>query len=182
MNSPTVNRSARPLLLLLAAFIVPVLLAKLVLSQHWYREGATNQGTLFAEATSYQSLGIANPLPQRWQILYRMPKSCHAACQERLYMLKQAHTALGAEQGRVSLMLMLSPDSDQTMLTGTDFTTAALPNALAGLLNEDALILTDPMGTLVMSYPGVSGREANLSQGKALLADLRKLLKLSRVG
>jgi hypothetical protein len=33
-----------------------------------------------------------------------------------------------------------------------------------------------------MQYNDVTGRDANIAQGKAMIADLRKMLKLSRVG
>lgn len=180
MNSPT--SGARPLLLLVAAFALPVVLAKLVLSQHWYTEGVTNKGQLFASPTSYQSLGAANPLPERWQILYRLPEHCDASCEDRLYLIKQSYTALGAERGRVAPVILLSRSADKAVLNDDFFVTATLPSELEPLLSDQALILVDPMGTLVMSYPRVDGREANITQGKAMLADLRKLLKLSRVG
>ncbi|MCL2917227.1 hypothetical protein [Shewanella litorisediminis] len=174
--------SARPLLLLLLAFVLPVVLAKLVLSQHWYNEGATNQGQLFTEETSYQSLGATNPAPQRWQILYLMPQTCDQICKDRLYVMHQSHTALGAERIRVTPLVLVSATSDIKSLDDSALPTASLPTALDPLLASQEFILVDPLGTLVMRYPAVSGQEANISQGKAMLADLRKLLKLSRVG
>ncbi|AVV84383.1 hypothetical protein SPWS13_2638 [Shewanella putrefaciens] len=43
------------------------------------------------------------------------------------------------------------------------------------------MIIVDPLGNLVLRYPQAHSKEAHLAQGKALIADLRKLLKLSRV-
>jgi hypothetical protein len=54
--------------------------------------------------------------------------------------------------------------------------------ALATMLTEQRLVIVDPLGNLVMQYDNVIGHDANIAQGKAMIADLRKMLKLSRVG
>jgi hypothetical protein len=50
------------------------------------------------------------------------------------------------------------------------------------MLTEQRLVIVDPLGNLVMQYDNVIGHDANIAQGKAMIADLRKMLKLSRVG
>ncbi|QYJ78703.1 hypothetical protein [Shewanella acanthi] len=180
MNSQ-LNTKHRALGLLLLAFIAPVLLAKLVLSLNWYHGGATNHGELFSQEISYSSLGVSNPIPKEWQLLYLLPAQCDADCLERLYILQQSHTALGPDQDRVSPVILLDKNSDQQALTSFHFATRTVDTNLQSLLNEQQLILVDPLGSLVLRYPQVKGNDAQLAQGKALLADLRKLLKLSRV-
>ncbi|WP_299489956.1 hypothetical protein [uncultured Shewanella sp.] len=181
MNSPKQN-GKNTLLILLLAFILPVAVAKLVLSMDLYRGGATNNGTLIAADTTYASLAMKNPKPQQWQILYLLPKDCQQKCQNRLYILQQSHTALGKEKDRVHPVIMLDEHSDISALLPYQFITHSVNSKLAALLSEQKLIIVDPLGSLIMSYPIVLNKDAQIMQGKALIADLRKLLKLSRIG
>ena len=180
MNSQ--NKSKHKALgLLLLAFIAPVVIAKLVLSLNLYHGGATNHGELISPETNYASLGVENPQPKEWQLLYLLPTHCDEACRERLYILRQSHTALGPDQARVEPLILLNSDSDLSALKDFNFNTQPINTALSQWLDEQQLIIVDPLGSLVLRYPQVLGKEANLAQGKALIADLRKLLKLSRV-
>lgn len=167
--------------LLLLAFIAPVVIAKLVLSLNLYHGGATNHGELINPATSYASLGVKSPIPKEWQLLYLLPAQCDDACRERLYILRQSHIALGPDQARVEPLILTNPDSDLSALSAFNFNTRPVNTNLSHWLDAQQLIIVDPLGTLVLRYPQVQGKEANLVQGKALVADLRKLLKLSRV-
>ncbi|MCE9686101.1 hypothetical protein LZP73_07710 [Shewanella sp. AS16] len=183
MNSQTQsgNRSKTMLVLLFSAFILPVAIAKLVLGMGLYQGGATNQGELLSPPLDYAKLAMTNPLPHSWQILYLLPAHCDQACSDRLYILHQSHIALGRDRDRVEPLIMTRADSDLAALAGQDFITAEASDELAAMLAQ-RLIIVDPLGSLVMGYPAVTGREAHLAQGKALLKDLHKLLKLSRVG
>lgn len=181
MNSPKKN-GKNTLLILLLAFILPVALAKLVLSMDLYRGGATNNGTLIAADTTYASLSMKNPKPQEWQILYLLPEYCQEKCQNRLYILQQSHTALGKDQDRVHPVIMINEGSDISALIPYQFMTHPVNEKLASLLSQQKLIIVDPLGSLIMSYPVVLNKDAQIMQGKALIADLRKLLKLSRIG
>lgn len=180
MNSQNKAKN-RTLGLLLLAFIAPVVIAKLVLSLHWYHGGATNYGELISPETSYASLGMANPVPKEWQLLYLLPAQCDEACRERLYILRQSHTALGPDQHRVAPLILVNPDSDLTALSDFNFNTQQASQSLKQWLDQQQLIIVDPLGSLVLRYPQVQGKAAHLAQGKAMITDLRKLLKLSRV-
>jgi hypothetical protein len=196
MNSHTPNETAtrdtetvtkkRPkaLFVLLLVFVLPVALAKLVLSLNLYQGGATNQGELLTGDISYQSLAQTNPKPHAWQILYLLPSHCGSQCQDRLYILQQSHIALGQVKNRVAPIIIVQSNSDVAALDKLElnFTTMAADTQLASLLVDQQMIIVDPLGKLVMRYDGISGRDANIAQGKAMLADLRKMLKLSRVG
>ncbi|MCE9679735.1 hypothetical protein LZP69_11230 [Shewanella sp. AS1] len=181
MNSPK-KTSRKTLLILLLAFLLPVIAAKLVLSLHLYQGGATNQGELLPPEFSYQSLAMANPHPESWQILYLLPTQCDRPCQDRLYILQQSHIALGKDQDRVTTIVLLQNDSDAKALEGFHFETASSTPELSQLLNEQQLVVVDPLGALVMRYQQVADKEQQIMQGKAMVNDLRKLLKLSRVG
>lgn len=183
MNSQ-VKRSRKTLVVLLMAFILPVVVAKLVLSFDLYQGGATNKGQLLDNSVSYQSLQMDNPAPQHWQMVFLLPEQCDTACQERLYILNQSYTALGRERERVTPVILTTQNSDTHVLANlnVDFTTSASSPALAQMLAEQKMIIIDPLGNMVMEYQAVEGQQQNIALGKAMIADLRKMLKLSRVG
>ncbi len=181
MNSQK-KSGARPLILLFVVFILPVAAAKLVLSMDLYQGGATNKGELLTSNTSYTSLEMDNPKPKEWQLLYLLPAQCTQQCQDHLYILQQSHIALGREKDRVNTLILLSEKSDVAALEEYQFETANANGAMANMLMNQQMIIVDPLGNLVMRYPAVSGLDAQILQGKSLISDLRKMLKLSRVG
>ena len=183
MNSqPKKNNKA--LILLLIVFVLPVAVAKLVLSFDLYQAGATNQGVLLVNDINYSNLAMTNPKPHSWQMLYLLPDTCEQACKDRLYVLHQSYIALGKDRDRVSPIILVSRNSDINTLKQLDISFQQVPanNALAALLTQQQLVIVDPLGSLIMQYDQVIGRDANIAQGKAMIADLRKMLKLSRVG
>lgn len=186
MNSITADqpKSRRTLLLVLLAFIVPVALAKLVLYFNLYHGGATNNGKLLPENLNYQSIAMDNPSPHLWQVIYLLPEVCDIQCQDNLYVLNQSHIALGREQARVVPVVMLSDNSDKSALSqmSIQFETAKASSDLIPLLDKQQMIIVDPLGSLVMQYQSAEGRKNSIAQGKLMIADLRKMLKLSRVG
>jgi hypothetical protein len=181
MNSQTRNGN-KTLLILLLVFILPVAVAKLVLGMDWYHGGATNQGELIEPQIDYATLDMANPNPRLWQVIYLLPSQCQEICRDRLYILHQSHIALGRDQDRVKTLILTREDSDLQALVGMDFTTAAASGALIEFLDEQQLVVVDPLGSLVLRYGAISGRDAQIRQGKAIIGDLRKMLKLSRIG
>lgn len=70
MRSPK-SRGAKPLLILLLVFVLPVAVAKLVLSLNLYHGGVTNKGELLPPDTNYARLAMANPMPKHWQMIDR---------------------------------------------------------------------------------------------------------------
>ncbi|MDD8060852.1 MULTISPECIES: hypothetical protein [Shewanella] len=183
MNSqPKKNNKA--LILLLVVFVLPIAVAKLVLSLELYQGGATNKGALLSADINYKSLAMDNPKPHSWQILYLLPQTCEQSCQDRLYLLNQSYIALGKNRDRVSPIILVDSHSDTSILTTLQipFEQVTANKAIAALMTQQQVIIVDPLGSLIMQYDDVAGRDANITQGKAMIADLRKMLKLSRVG
>ena len=183
MKSPK-TRGAKPLLILLLVFVLPVAVAKLVLSLNLYHGGVTNKGELLPPDTNYARLAMTNPMPKHWQMIYLLPQDCAKACQDRLYILHQSQIALGRDQHRVNPIVLLQEDSDLAALDEStfSFTTAKASEAMSQMLTQQEIIIVDPLGSLVMRYQQVEEEQAQIMLGKALIADLRKMLKLSRVG
>jgi hypothetical protein len=183
MNSQP-KKSNKALMVLLLVFILPVALAKLVLSLELYNGAATNKGALITPEVNYANLAMENPKPHIWQVLFFLPETCNEQCQERLYILHQSYIALGKDRDRVIPIIVVNNNSDTKILKQLNigFEQVNANQALITMLTEQRLVIVDPLGSLVMQYDNVIGHDANIAQGKAMIADLRKMLKLSRVG
>lgn len=181
MNSSS-TKNKKALLALIVVFLLPVIAAKLVLSLNLYDGGSTNKGELLPTELAYVSLGMNNPKPKKWQLVFLLPNQCDQPCQQQLYLLQQTHTALGREQDRVEPVVLLSNQSDKSALAPYQFTTAVASKPLQQQLDAQQIIIADPLGKLVTRYELKSDENQRLLQGKAMLNDLRKMLKLSRVG
>lgn len=167
-------------------FIVPLAGAKVILSMGWYNPGVTNKGELLSpplEATEADN----QAMPQHWRIAYRVPQPCDEQCVNGLYVINQADLALGRESARVSPVAIqateqvegmpnLSADSRMHYLVLPD-----LHNQL-GELPEGSMVIIDPLGFVIMRYQASHDRNDTIQRGRELLDDLKKLLKMSRVG
>ncbi|WEM42401.1 cytochrome oxidase [Photobacterium sp. DA100] len=176
------------LLLLLAAFALPAILAKLVLDLNWYQGGVTNRGELLASPMASEWLGQS----KQWQLIYLLPQQCDELCQGALFNLRQVPQAVGAEQDRLSSVLLIDGDT-------LDEQPADVKKQLAGIEQREvpknvvsqlktleygakAIYIADPLGNVMMAYPLVKGQMAVLAQGKDVLRDLKRLLKISKIG
>ena len=175
------------LLLLLGAFALPVILAKLVLDLNWYQGGVTNRGQLLSTPVTSAWLGER----QQWQLIYLLPEACEAKCQGALFNLQQIPLAVGAEKDRVSSVL-LRATSDARYAPTVEKQLQALPQQVvsAQVISQmqtleygaQAIYLADPHGNVMLAYPLVTGEAAILAQGKDVLRDLKRLLKISKIG
>lgn len=173
------------LLLLLAAFLLPVGLAKLVLDLNWYQGGVTNRGELLATPLTYDWLGRSG----RWQLVYLMPDECDELCAGALFNLRQIPQAIGADKARVSSVLLVAgtglPAKHEKQVAGVEL--MAVPEHVVTQLSTleygaKAIYIADPLGNVMMAYPLVKGQGAILAQGKDVLRDLKRLLKVSKIG
>jgi hypothetical protein len=98
---------------------------------------------------------------RRWQLLLTSPEQCQANCEQVWQVLANLHTALGKDRDRVQLSRVGEEEND-------------LHSAKLSELGEGVWIV-DPLGNLVIRY--------SLDEPpKQVLRDLRKLLKVSRIG
>ncbi|MGF1777852.1 hypothetical protein [Vibrio nomapromontoriensis] len=185
-NDSGTNRRAQwkgrlTLLVLVLFFALPFIFAKTILSNHWYQSGVTNHGVLVEPRVTLGDLGVNNPLQhESWQLGYMLPSVCQAACQNRLYVLGQTYIALGHHQERVTPVVYVLPGqtvpelpNSVMMIEVTDQFVSAVP--------KEGYVIVDTLGQLVMSFEAATA-ENEASHSKGVLTDLRKLLKLSRVG
>ncbi len=178
----------RLLLITLAlVFAVPAILAKLFLSQQWYQAGVTNHGTWFESRLMVADIGLdVNQFQANepiWLLGYVTPPSCNQTCIDELSLLTQSHLALGKYQQRVQLISIV-PQASSSEVTGNHFPKASADfQQLSQFIETNQVVIIDPLGEVIMKYDlrNESG-EADSKAAKGLLSDLRKLLKLSRVG
>ena len=193
------NRGRLKLALIFAAFLGPLLAAFA-----WYYGGdapatraTTNHAPLLAPPLALR--GFANPaadgalafdldaLKRRWTVVHLLPESCAAECRAALYNTRQARLALGRDAPRVRRVFIAAGRAQLASLAAAHPDATRLLRAAGGLENQlirlrrcrnlnpaDALLI-DPLGNVMLVIP------ATLDP-RLLLKDLKRLLKLSRVG
>lgn len=164
---------------LICLFALPAIIAKVVLSQGWYETGVTNRGELVEPYITLEQLGQPSPLDEKgWQLAYVLPPDCQKKCQQQIHLMQQSHIALGKYQERVVPVIWTSEEANDV-----DQSIVVMPmnDALSSRVKAGQVLIVDPLGQLVMSYTPEANEDL-VRLSKDVLADLRKLLKLSRVG
>ena len=121
----------------------------------------------------------------KWSLIYRMPKNCSQRCSDEIYLIRQVNIALGKDMNRLERVIVLNqtvPSSEVDDLVIKYPKAIVVKNNSSTFINEinkitdrHVLLLTDPLGNVILGYD--EGFE-----GKKLLKDIKKLLKLSKIG
>ncbi|MGD1455652.1 cytochrome oxidase biogenesis cluster protein [Vibrio harveyi] len=164
---------------LICLFVLPAIIAKVVLSQGWYETGVTNRGELVEPYITLEQLGQPSPLDEKgWQLAYVLPPECKEQCQQQIHLMQQSHIALGKYQERVVPVIWTS---EETNNVAQSIVVMQMNDSLSSRVKAGQMLIVDPLGQLVMSYTPEANEDL-VRLSKDVLADLRKLLKLSRVG
>jgi cytochrome oxidase Cu insertion factor (SCO1/SenC/PrrC family) len=209
MNAPVPSsddarrRGRRQLLLLAALFFVPLALA------FWLYYGAaglrpaggTNKGDLVNPPVTVPAVALPQPdgtptspdvLRGKWTIAYVGDGACDERCRKALYLSRQTRIALNKDMDRVQRVFLVTgnccdstylqaehpdlavalvgqDDAGKSLLAAIP-TFGGVPPATAG-----RLYVIDPLGNLMLSYSAAA-------PDKALLTDVKKLLRLSHIG
>ena len=207
MNAPTADtqrrRGRRQLVFLASLFFVPLLVAFWLYygGSGWRPAGGTNKGDLVNPAVPLPAVSLARPdgtrttadfLQGKWTIAYLGDGACDERCRKALYLSRQSWIALNKDMDRVQRVFLATGsrvDTDfmaaehvdlQIALVGADADSKVLLDkfpAYDGVAPTVAgrLYLIDPLGNLVLSYSAAAS-------DKALLTDVKKLLRLSHIG
>jgi cytochrome oxidase Cu insertion factor (SCO1/SenC/PrrC family) len=208
MNTPLDDatrqrRGRRQLLILAAIFFVPLAIAFWLYygAGGWAPQGGTNKGDLLDPAVPLPAVALelqdgsrtpADFLQGKWTIAYLGDGECDERCRKALYLSRQSRIALNKDMDRVQRVFLATGSCcDRAFLAAehADLVVARLGNdpgsrallakipSFDGVPVEQAgrLYVIDPLGNLVLSY------SAN-APDKALLTDVRKLLRLSHIG
>jgi hypothetical protein len=121
-------------------------------------------------------------LRKRWSLVYLARQPCDEPCQEALYNGRQMRLALGHLMDRVQRVYLYvgePPDPAFVAAEHPDLIVAdageagPLLDAFAG--QEEGYWVVDPLGNVMMRYPPDQAP-------RGMLDDLKRLLRLSRIG
>ena len=188
MTAPT-KSNKRLILIFIAVFTLPVILAKLALEFHWFTEAATNRGELLEPALDMSEL-VTSSTPQKWKMLYVLPAQCDASCNNAIYSLTQLHSALGKEQDRVEAVIVALENSDtQSLDKVADNKHLRILKADQQSVNQvfkdvktNGIFIADTLNNIILRYPTQNDAQQAVLHSRDILSDMRKVLKLSRIG
>ena len=182
------NKNKTSLMLLAAVFVLPVIFAYMALKFDWFNEAATNRGELLQPVIEASEL--LNESDTKWHLLYIIPKVCEASCENALYAVKQIFMATGKHADRVNALFIYNDESSMSAVAQAK----AFGGANVLLISENnvnevfkdtdinAIFISDTLHNVVLRYPLTADKEQAIMDSRDILADLRKLLKLSRIG
>ncbi|MEC7942385.1 MAG: hypothetical protein VX212_18645 [Pseudomonadota bacterium] len=178
------SRGRLVLIGLIMVFALPAIIAKTVLDQNWYTSGVTNSGKLVEPRLTLQDFGLTAPMGEEgWLVGYIAPTDCDSLCEQQLHYLNQSYLALGKNKERVTAVVFVSEgDALPGAFNKPDLSFLYGGEQLSTKFAPASIVIIDPLGQLVMEYKSVSEPSQLVGQSQGMIHDLRKLLKLSRVG
>jgi len=185
------NRGRRTLVLLALVFFGPLMAAfALYYGNVWKPTGMAVNGQLIEPPRPLPTDSLISGAPgprfqDLWTLLIVAPGNCSDACNRALIESRQVRRALGKERDRVQRVWLVSegnPDRDfvneQHPLLGiVPASEPQLPTVLEiiGETVPGEVLVVDPLGNLMMRFPPDTTM-------RAMDTDLKKLLKISRIG
>jgi len=192
----------RTLLLVVALFLLPVVLATYLYVSGWRPEGRSLQhGELVQPARPVGDAELigADGAPYRlgalrgkWALVYFSPLPCSDVCQNNLYKMQQVRLTQGRDASRVERVLIVADAATPALralaqrypgllaVSGARATIQKLAREFvssqgSALEVPGRVYLIDPIGNLVLSY-------APDADPSGMRKDLARLLRLSQVG
>lgn len=179
-------------MLAIAALCLAPFVAALIAYYYWQPQGGINYGELIPARPLIdpplrrldQRAFRLSELRGKWILLQLDQADCAAACQAKLYGMRQVRLAQGREMERVErVWLILDEAPLQTLLMreydGTRMLRAAGSPIVAEFASaggvRDHIYLIDPHGNLMLRFP----KNADPSR---MNKDLGRLLRASRIG
>ena len=176
------------MLLLIGAVGLAPILASFAVYYFFPRSAQTNYGTLLPTAPAPALEGTSDggapfrlaELRGRWVLIAASPAGCDAACARALHATRQAQAMQGRERERIVRVWLDAggaPPAPELRAQHPGLVVARVSaSALAALPGGPTGIwLVDPLGNLVLSYPG----DPDI---KGLANDLARVLRASRIG
>ena len=180
--------------LLAAMFFGPLAVAWVLYFDSGWRPGSTtNHGELVSPAVPLPPAALPTPggdrldadfLHGHWTLLYVGGETCGETCRRALHDSRQARLALGRLMDRVQRVYLYpgaAPDPAFLADEHPELVAAAVGGPEGRALLEtlpstsEGFWLVDPLGNVMMRYPPDADPEG-------MLKDLKKLLRVSRIG
>jgi hypothetical protein len=197
LNAEPRKRRRLVLGLLALLFLAPVAISFYLYYGGWRATGDVSHGDLITPArplphVSLSGPGGASPAPLfdgKWSLIYAGEGRCDAECRHALYVTRQVRLALNQNMERVQRVFLYRGECceepyfsvEQPGLIARDLGSAEgheLDTVLESATAADGkarIWIADPLGNLVLSYPADT-------DPRGMIADLKKLLKLSHIG
>ena len=177
-------------LALILVFTLPVILAKFALENEWFNKGSTNNGQLLNPIIEAGELFIIEGEEPHWRLAYTVPSVCDLACENAIFSISQVRTAVGREMDRVDAVFLVTQNSDMKAVENLKTnnygkllkTNAENVNNLFKDVDNNGIFIVDTLGNVILKFDSTLEREQAIMDSRDILADLRKLLKLSRIG
>lgn len=188
MTQPTKTTKRLTSFGILAAFVVPVLLAKVALENDWFNRASTNHGELIQPVMDFSA--ALSTQPPKWRLVYHLPASCDSACENALYSIHQVWQALGRESDRAQATVVVNPasnpaivarlraDAQVRLVAATEQPT----DTRLTHFGQNTVYLVDTLNNAMLRYTISEDRQTAIMDSRDMLADVKKLLKLSRIG
>jgi hypothetical protein len=147
----------------------PVVLGTAAYLLRWSPGQPANYGELIAPTP----VPVLTELRGKWVLVMFDPAACDAACEQKLYYLRQVRRAQGKDMDRVERLWVLSDGGKPRAeilpgIEGTRFA-AFSPEAFPGNAREH-IYLVDPFGNVMLRFP----RDPDPAR---MIKDLQRLLK-----
>jgi cytochrome oxidase Cu insertion factor (SCO1/SenC/PrrC family) len=188
--SPPSKHSKLILLLILLVIIGPMLFAWVLVKRaekHEFKQ--SNHGDLIPSPPNAAPI-LGKQFLGKWWLVYVGPQKCYEECQSTLYNLRQLQVALGKDSSRVERLFIAHPDCPSALCEV--FLTENYPDLLRVKLKPldfdklffvssperetlGEIYIIDPHGNVMMHYsPDI--------EPKGILSDLKRLLRVSKIG
>ena len=174
------KRGRLQLLLLALFFILPAAASFLIWRLDLAPGSTGNYGALLSPRPVAAAPFAA--LKGRWILVQLDGGECRAACERKLYLMRQVRRAQGREMQRIERLWLVtdsvSPRAE--LLTAIEGTVLAPAGALAKAFpaersSVDHVYLVDPLGNLMMRFP-------QDPDPMRVIKDLQRLLRASQFG
>jgi len=155
--------------LFICCFILPLLLAFILLKSDWLPDHKVNNGYfLESQVTLVEWQKIS---PKQWSILQKTENTCAAQCLANNQQMTQIANALGKYKDKVDLVLLTNSPSIHGLKSYPIQSQA---------LQLNTLYLVDRFGLVVLAYPLSDNPQKNQDIKRGLIKDLKKLFKYAR--
>jgi hypothetical protein len=199
------SRNLRTIAALAALFVLPLLLAFVMYYGGWRPEQQSIHGELFEPARPLPQIDLpvlGGPADHKafvdhWSMVYIGDGQCGDECRRALHVMRQSWLLLNKDMDRVRRVFLVTGgccdreflQREHTGLLLLDASSAEAAPLLTAFVSpqqrrssfavdsqsQHSLFVVDPLGNLVLSFD-------TRRNPKGLLADLRKLLRLSHIG
>ena len=169
-------RPGPKLALVFAVCAAPFVLGWLAYHYRWVSGATGNYGELL---TPRPIDGAAAPLKGKWVLVTADAAACSAACERKLYIVRQVRKAQGKDAERIERLWLVTDGGRPRpeLVAALEGAHIATPDAalLKAFPNLADIYLVDPLGNLMMRFPAEADPQKTIK-------DLQRLLKYSSFG